>query len=300
MEFTLDLFNKDDYNNVSLQQYATDLDGVTPEETAFQSQTNQQAQGYVQQQQQLQEDKEIQHRPLHSRAARPGVIHMEAQHGRGFPPRWLWAQGHVLSVAGKTVSFVLAGGDLPHALSPPLPMLHQFVFSFRSDGVSVTVDPWNPPLPIFGIKETPDGCAGTLDLELSTATHIIQVKLSSTPAAFSPVPCPSDRGFTRLSVESFLSKAHIIVYKRGLIGRAASRVSSWLAKACQWLVTGTQVKEGRQGRDKQRSSGHEEARAGDRRGSARWWGATLVADIVFDSAALEFGGTYRCGDYNDE
>ncbi len=48
----------------------------------------------------------------------------------------------------------------------------------QADGLSVSVDPWSPPLPVWGIKEEADACGGTLALELGTLTHVVQVSLA--------------------------------------------------------------------------------------------------------------------------
>uniref|UniRef100_A0A7S3R385 Uncharacterized protein n=1 Tax=Dunaliella tertiolecta TaxID=3047 RepID=A0A7S3R385_DUNTE len=116
----------------------------------------------------------------------PGLLHTEAQWGSGFPHKWIWAEGqqfinHDPSMADPFcggdaggITFVMAGGDLAHALSPPLPQLHLFLFSYRDSktGASVSVDPSNPALVT---SEDIDACSGTVAITLTSFSHVIKV-----------------------------------------------------------------------------------------------------------------------------
>jgi len=155
----------------------------------------------------------------------PGLLHTEAQWGSGFPHKWIWAEGqqfinHDPSMADPFcggdaggITFVMAGGDLAHALSPPLPQLHLFLFSYRDSktGASVSVDPSNPALVT---SEDIDACSGTVAITLTSFSHVIKVELRASPDTFFPAPCPTLTGFKLFSVESFAAEAHISITGR--------------------------------------------------------------------------------------
>jgi hypothetical protein len=41
----------------------------------------------------------------------------------------------------------------------------------------MSVDPWDPALPLFGIKEVMDACEGTASITLGSLTHVVQIDL---------------------------------------------------------------------------------------------------------------------------
>ncbi|KAJ9508043.1 hypothetical protein QJQ45_021374 [Haematococcus lacustris] len=238
-----------------------------------------------------------------------GVAHLEAQYGRGFPGRWLWAQGHVSSGgegaggghggspaqlsphqllqpgsagggAALQAAWVLAGGDLPHVLSPPLPPIHTFLFSYRDpgSGVAVAVDPRDPAVPGLGVREQLDACRGTLNLTLSTLWHVVQIEMAAPPGSFTPVACPTQHGFVTLSVESYAAAARIRIWQRTLPAKIASALRSAAHKL----------------RRNYGPAGAVSPSPDTAFDAYSVTGQSLLVDMRMEGAALEYGGTYRC------
>ncbi|KAL6747716.1 hypothetical protein V8C86DRAFT_1275863 [Haematococcus lacustris] len=215
-----------------------------------------------------------------------GVAHLEAQYGRGFPGRWLWAQGHLLQPgsagggAALHAAWVLAGGDLPHVLSPPLPPIHTFLFSYRDpgSGVAVAVDPRDPAVPGLGVREQLDACRGTLNLTLSTLWHVVQIEMAAPPGSFTPVACPTQHGFVTLSVESYAAAARIRIWQRTLPAKIASALRSAAHKL----------------RRNYGPAGAVSPSPDTAFDAYIVTGQSLLVDMRMEGAALEYGGTYRC------
>ncbi len=153
----------------------------------------------------------------------------------------------------------------------------------------------------------------------------VQVNISAPSSTFTPVACPTERGFVPLSVESFAATASIAVYERTLTTDphthdtathsnsdntrdshdSATNIGSHTsehAKAEQPYARESENES--ESVTESESEGGPQSEGGSERGeltAARRrrrrlavGSATLVLQTTVRSAALEFGGEYRC------
>lgn len=133
-----------------------------------------------------------------------GTAHMEKNWGTSFPDAWMWAQGENSTAA---TCLAVAGG--PTAVGP-LPVT-AFLLGFRSPKVGAwSFHPQDPAV----FSTTHDGCAGTWEINATTLTRklVVRIHTPGSRASFAPVQCPTKLGFAATSEESYSAVATVSAY----------------------------------------------------------------------------------------
>ncbi|XP_022093235.1 uncharacterized protein LOC110980656 [Acanthaster planci] len=134
-------------------------------------------------------------------------MHQEKNWGDGFPPSWIWMQG--VDSSGSTV-FAGTFGVLKFLgyLS-----ITAHLFGYRDYGADVELD-FRPDNSIS--RMTADGCNGVARIEVLSFWYKVIVEARAPPATLQKcLRGPTEYGFQKVLVESFMATVDIAVYKRG-------------------------------------------------------------------------------------
>lgn len=139
-----------------------------------------------------------------------GVVHQEKNYGGTFPTAWIWGEA-VSESAG--VALALAGGPAPVG---PIIVPNAWLIGYRSPLVNLSFHPQDLPL----ITATPSACEGRFDISAASLVggHRLQVAFTSSPQSYAALYCPTPKGFSVDSVESYSAEVTVTVWQRTLTG----------------------------------------------------------------------------------